>query len=202
MRLLVGLGNPGDRYAGHRHNIGFRAVDAIARVHAAAPWRRGFEGRAAEATIAGEKVVLLKPDTFMNESGRAVGAAKRFFKLDLADIAVFHDELDLVPGKLRVKTGGGDSGHNGLRSITALCGGGYRRVRMGIGHPGHKDLVHGYVLRDFAKSEAGWVDALVRASADHVALLLSGDDAGFQNKVHLAMEAAGWDGAKRVGERD
>ena len=142
MRLFVGLGNPGSRYAGNRHNIGFMAVDAIARAHAAQPWRRRFQGQSADVLVGSEKVVLLKPDTFMNDSGRAVGEAQRFFKLDLADIVVFHDELDLAPAKLRVKSGGGNAGHNGLRSITALCGNEYRRVRMGIGHPGHKDLVH------------------------------------------------------------
>ncbi len=199
MRLFVGLGNPGGAYSGNRHNIGFMALDAIARVHVAHPWRRRFQGQGSEAVIAGEKVVLLKPDTFMNDSGRAVGEALRFFKLDLSDVTVFHDELDLAPGKLRVKRGGGNAGHNGLRSITALCGNEYRRVRMGIGHPGHKDLVHGYVLRDFAKAEQPWVDDLCRAVADDAALIAGGDDTGFQNRVHLAMEARGWGDVKRVG---
>ena len=158
MQLFVGLGNPGARYAGNRHNIGFQVVDAIARIHSAQPWRRRFQGQAADAVIGSEKAVLLKPETFMNDSGRSVAEALRFFKLELADLIVFHDELDLAPGKLRVKTGGGNAGHNGLRSITALCGNDYRRVRMGIGHPGHKDLVHGYVLRDFAKAEEPWVE--------------------------------------------
>ncbi len=194
MRLFVGLGNPGSRYAGNRHNIGFMAVDAIARAHGAMPWRRRFQGQAADVTLGAEKAVLLKPETFMNDSGRAVGEARRFFKLDLADIVVFHDELDLAPGKLRVKTGGGNAGHNGLRSITALCGNDYRRVRMGIGHPGHKDLVHGYVLRDFARSEEPWVADLVTAVAQHAGLLAAGDDPGFQNKVHLALEERGWGG--------
>lgn len=199
MRLFVGLGNPGGAYSGNRHNIGFMALDAIARRHAAQPWRRRFQGQGSEATIGGEKVVLLKPDTFMNDSGRAVGEALRFFKLDLGDATIFHDELDLAPGKLRVKRGGGNAGHNGLRSITALCGNEYRRVRMGIGHPGHKDLVHGYVLRDFAKAERPWVDDLCRAVADEAAILAGGDDAGFQNRVHLAMEARGWGDVKRAG---
>ncbi|WP_375458648.1 aminoacyl-tRNA hydrolase [uncultured Enterovirga sp.] len=197
MRLFVGLGNPGSRYGGNRHNVGFMAVDAIARAHAAQPWRRRFQGQAGEALLGGEKVVLLKPETFMNDSGRAVGEAQRFFKLTPADTVVFHDELDLAPGKLRVKTGGGNAGHNGLRSITALCGNEYRRVRIGIGHPGHKDLVHGYVLRDFATDEQPWLDDLLRAVADHAVLLAAGDDPGFQNKVHLAMEARGWGEAKR-----
>jgi PTH1 family peptidyl-tRNA hydrolase len=202
MRLFVGLGNPGARYAGNRHNVGFMALDAIARVHAAAPWRRRFQGQASEAVLGTEKVVLLKPETFMNESGRAVAEAMRFYKLALPDLVVFHDELDLPPAKLRVKTGGGNAGHNGLRSITSHCGNDYRRVRIGIGHPGHKDLVHGYVLRDFAKSEEPWVEDLTRAVADAAPQLAKGDDASFQNKVHLAMEGRGWGEAKRPGERD
>ena len=201
MRLFVGLGNPGSRYAGNRHNIGFMAVDAIARAHAAAPWRRRFQGQASEALVGREKVVLLKPETFMNDSGRAVGEAMRFYKIALPDVVVFHDELDLAPAKLRVKQGGGNAGHNGLRSITALCGNEYRRVRLGIGHPGHKDLVHGYVLRDFARAEEPWVDDLVRAVADAAPMLAGGEDASFQNKVHLAMDARGWGDVKRPGER-
>lgn len=201
MRLFVGLGNPGSRYAGNRHNIGFMAVDAIARAHAAAPFRRRFQGQASEASIGTEKVVLLKPETFMNDSGRSVGEALRFYKIALADLVVFHDELDLPPAKLRIKTGGGNAGHNGLRSITALCGNDYRRVRLGIGHPGHKDLVHGYVLRDFAKAEEPWVEDLTRAMADAAPFLAKGDDASFQNKVHLAMESRGWGEVKRPGER-
>ena len=200
MRLFVGLGNPGSRYAGNRHNIGFMAVEAIARAHAAAPWRRRFQGQASEALVGREKVVLLRPETFMNDSGRAVGEAMRFYKIALPDVVVFHDELDLPPAKLRVKQGGGNAGHNGLRSITALCGNDYRRVRLGIGHPGHKDLVHGYVLRDFAKSEEPWVDDLVRAVADASPLLAAGEDMSFQNKVHLAMDARGWGDVKRPGE--
>jgi PTH1 family peptidyl-tRNA hydrolase len=199
MQLFVGLGNPGSRYAGNRHNIGFMAVDAIARTHAAQPWRRRFQGQSADVTIASEKIVCLKPDTFMNESGRAVAEAIRFFKLELSDLVVFHDELDLAPGKLRVKTGGGNAGHNGLRSITALCGNDYRRVRMGIGHPGHKDLVHGYVLRDFAKDETPWVDDLLHACADNAPRLARREDERFQNDVHLTMEKRGWDDAKRAG---
>ena len=191
MRLFVGLGNPGSRYAGNRHNIGFMVVDEIARVHAAQPWRRRFQGQAADAVIGGEKVLLLKPETFMNDSGRSVAEVLRFFKLGLPDLIVFHDELDLAAAKVRVKVGGGNAGHNGLRSITALCGNDYKRVRLGIGHPGHKDLVHGYVLNDFAKSEREWVEAVVRACADNAALLAKGDDASFQNKVHLATGADG-----------
>lgn len=201
MRLFVGLGNPGSRYAGNRHNIGFMVVDEIARVHAAQPWRRRFQGQAADAVIGGEKVLLLKPETFMNESGRSAAEAIRFFKLTLSDLVVCHDELDLAPAKVRVKVGGGNAGHNGLRSITALCGNDYHRVRLGIGHPGDKALVPAYVLHDFGKDEEPWVDDLCRAVAEHAPLLItSGDDAGFQNKVHLAMTGRGWDGAKGVGE--
>ncbi|KAA2237192.1 aminoacyl-tRNA hydrolase [Salinarimonas soli] len=200
MRLFAGLGNPGSRYQGNRHNIGFMAVDAIARAHNAAPWRRRFQGQATEVVVGGERVLLLKPETYMNESGRAVAEAQRFFKIPLADVSVFHDELDLAPAKLRVKVGGGNAGHNGLRSITALCGNDYRRVRMGIGHPGDKALVHAYVLNDFGKAEADWVDDLCRACADHAALLAGGEDASFQNKVHLAMEGRGWGEVKRLGE--
>ncbi len=142
--IIAGLGNPGQRYARNRHNIGFMAVEAIARAARATPWRSRFQGYACEATIGGEKALLLLPQTYMNESGRAIGEAARFFKVAPADVVVFHDELDLAPAKLRVKLGGGNAGHNGLRSITAHCGNDYRRVRMGIGHPGHKDLVHGH----------------------------------------------------------
>jgi peptidyl-tRNA hydrolase, PTH1 family len=192
MRLFVGLGNPGSRYARNRHNIGFMAVEAIARAHGATPWRRRFQSEAAEAVVGGERILLLKPQTYMNESGRAVAEAQRFFKIDLADVVVFHDELDLPPGKLRVKLGGGTAGHNGVRSVAAHCGTDYRRVRMGIGHPGDKALVHPYVLSDFAKSEEPWVADLCRACAEAAPLLARGVDAKFQNKIHLAMEAQGW----------
>ncbi|WP_407528075.1 aminoacyl-tRNA hydrolase [Methylobacterium oryzisoli] len=201
MRLFVGLGNPGSRYAGNRHNIGFMALDAIARRHRAAPWRRKFQGEASEAVLGTERVLLLKPETYMNESGRSVAEAQRFYKVALDDVVVFHDELDLAPAKLRVKRGGGNAGHNGLRSITALCGNEYWRVRLGIGHPGDKALVHAYVLNDFAKAERPWVDDLCDAVADHAGVLAAGEDASFQNKVHLAMQGRGWDEVKRVGER-
>jgi len=200
MRLFVGLGNPGARYAGNRHNIGFMAVEAIARAHGATPWRRRFSGAATEAVLGGQRVLILKPETYMNDSGRSVAEAQRFFKIELSDMVVFHDELDLAPAKLRVKIGGGNAGHNGLRSITAHCGNEYRRVRMGIGHPGDKALVHPYVLSDFARSEEPWVEDLCRAVADHAALLARGEDASFQNKVHLAMGAKGWGEVKRPGE--
>jgi PTH1 family peptidyl-tRNA hydrolase len=193
MRLLVGLGNPGTRYAGNRHNIGFMAVDAIARRHGLGPWRRRFQGVACEGVIGSERVLLLLPGTYMNDSGRAVAEAAHFYKLAVADIVVFHDELDLPPGKLRVKTGGGNAGHNGLRSISAHVGNDYRRVRIGIGHPGAKELVQPYVLTDFAKSDRAWVEALCDIIADDAALIARGDDASFQNKVHLAMQAKGFD---------
>jgi PTH1 family peptidyl-tRNA hydrolase len=195
MLLLVGLGNPGARYAGNRHNVGFVIVEAIAKRHGFAPWRRRFQGVAAEGTIAGEKVQLLLPGTFVNESGRAVAEAMHFYKLGLSDIAVFHDELDLPPGKVRVKTGGGIAGHNGLRSISSHIGNDYRRVRIGIGHPGVKEMVHPYVLSDFAKAERPWVEALTDIMADNAELLARGEDASFQNKVHLAMEAKGFGAA-------
>ncbi|GJD47994.1 Peptidyl-tRNA hydrolase [Methylobacterium crusticola] len=201
MRLFVGLGNPGSRYAGNRHNIGFMALEAIARRHGAAPWRRRFQGEASEAVLGTERVLLLRPQTFMNESGRAVAEAQRFYKIALGDVVVFHDELDLGPARFRVKCGGGNAGHNGLRSITAQCGNAYWRARLGIGHPGDKALVHAYVLNDFAKAELPWVEDLCDAVAEHAALLAAGDDARFQNKVHLAMAGRGWDEVKRVGER-
>lgn len=192
MLLLVGLGNPGGQYAGNRHNIGFMAIDAIARARRASPFRARFQGLVAECSVEGEKLVLLKPTTFMNDSGQSVGAAARFYKVDLGDIAVLHDELDLAPGKLRVKTGGGNAGHNGLRSITAHLGNDYRRLRLGIGHPGDKALVHGFVLNDFAKSERAWVETLCDAVADNIGLLAKRQDSALQNKVHLRMEAAGF----------
>ncbi|AWN44234.1 aminoacyl-tRNA hydrolase [Methylobacterium durans] len=202
MRLIVGLGNPGPRYARNRHNIGFLALDEIARVHRASPFRRKFQGEVAEAVLGSERAVLLKPQTFMNESGRAVSEAQRFYKIALSDVIVLHDELDLAPAKLRVKLGGGNAGHNGLRSITAQCGNEYRRVRLGIGHPGDKALVHAYVLNDFARAEEPWVEDLCRAVADHAALLAAGEDASFQNKVHLAMDGRGWGDVKTLGARN
>ncbi|GJE40563.1 aminoacyl-tRNA hydrolase [Methylobacterium persicinum] len=202
MRLIVGLGNPGPRYAANRHNIGFLAIDEIARIHRAAPFRRRFQGEAAEVALGSERAILLKPQTFMNESGRAVAEAQRFYKIALSDVIVLHDELDLPPAKLRVKQGGGNAGHNGLRSITAQCGNEYRRVRLGIGHPGDKALVHAYVLNDFGKAEMPWVEDLCRAVADHAAVLAAGEDASFQNKVHLAMAGRGWDEVKTLGAKN
>jgi PTH1 family peptidyl-tRNA hydrolase len=201
MLLFVGLGNPGLRHARNRHNIGFMAVEAIVGRYNFAPFRARFQSRTSEGQIAGERIVLIEPQTFMNESGRAVGEAARFYKINLADIVVFHDELDLAPGKLRVKLGGGNAGHNGLRSITAHLGNDYKRVRLGIGHPGDKALVYSYVLSDFSKSEEPWVEALCRATVNEIPLLVKGDDAHFQSKVHLAMAAAGFGEVNRVGER-
>ena len=192
MLLFVGLGNPGSRYKFNRHNIGFMAVEQIARAYNFAPFKSRFQGVTAEGTIAGEKVILLKPETYMNESGQSVGAAARFLKIPLENIVVFQDELDLVPAKLRVKVGGGNGGHNGLRSITAHMGNEYKRVRLGIGHPGNKDLVHHYVLSDFAKAEHPWVNALCDAINEHLPLLVEGKDATFQSKVHITMNANGF----------
>jgi PTH1 family peptidyl-tRNA hydrolase len=192
MRLFVGLGNPGAKYAHNRHNIGFVVVDAIARRHGFAPWRRRFQGETAEGTLDGERVVLLRPATFMNDSGRSVQEAANFFKIAPGEVTVFQDELELPPAKLRVKIGGGIAGHNGLRSISAHIGNEYRRVRLGIGHPGVKELVHSYVLSDFAKDERPWVEALREAVADNAALLATDHASTFQNKVHLAMQAKGF----------
>jgi peptidyl-tRNA hydrolase, PTH1 family len=192
MLLLVGLGNPGARYVGNRHNIGFMMLEAVAKRNGIGPWRRRFAGVACEGPIGGVRVLLLLPGTYMNESGRAVVEAAQFYKLAAGDITVFHDEIELPPGKVRVKVGGGIAGHNGLRSITAHVGNDYRRVRIGVGHPGAKDLVEHYVLSDFAKSERGWVDALIDIVADNVELLVRDQDASFQNKVHLAMVAKGF----------
>ena len=183
--LVVGLGNPGGSYAGHRHNIGFMALDRAAGANGFGPWRAKFQGQIAEGRIAGRRVVLLKPMTYMNESGRAVGEAARFLKVPPEDIIVVHDELDLAPGKCRVKIGGGHAGHNGLRSLHAHIGPDYARVRLGIGHPGDKRLVSGYVLHDFAKADEAWLTPLLDGFSDGFAKLVAGDDAGFQNAVAL-----------------
>jgi PTH1 family peptidyl-tRNA hydrolase len=202
MLLFVGLGNPGDKYVANRHNIGFMAVQEIARRHDIAPWRRRFQGVAAEGTVAGEKVLLLLPGTYMNESGQAVSEAVQFYKFGMNDIVVFHDELDLPAGKLRVKTGGGNAGHNGLRSISAHIGNEYRRVRIGIGHPGDKDRVHSYVLQDFAKDERPWVTTLCEIVGENADLLTKSQDSSFQNKVHLAMDANGFGDKEPTKEAD
>ncbi|MCQ0970756.1 aminoacyl-tRNA hydrolase [Paracoccus sp. TK19116] len=183
MKLLVGLGNPGARYEGNRHNIGFMALDRIAEAHGLGPWRSRFQGEAAEGRLGETRVMLLKPTTFMNLSGQSVGEAMRYLKLTPADIIVFHDELDLAPGKLRVKEGGGHAGHNGLRSIHQHIGETYGRVRLGIGHPGDKARVAGYVLSDFAKAEQDWLDDLLRGVADGAPALAAGDAGRFQNAV-------------------
>jgi PTH1 family peptidyl-tRNA hydrolase len=193
MLLFVGLGNPGPKHASNRHNIGFMAVQAIARRHNLSPWRRRFQGVAVEGNVANERTLLLLPGTYMNESGRAVAEAMHFYKLDPANIVVFHDEVDLQPAKVRVKVGGSDAGHNGLRSISAHLGNDYKRVRIGIGKPDVKELVPSHVLGDFAKSEWAWVEALCDVIADNVPLLIEGKDSTFQNKIHLAMEAKGFD---------
>ena len=195
MIVLAGLGNPGPQYRNNRHNVGFMAVDAIVRRHGFSPWRRRFQGEVAEGVIGGTKVLALKPLTYVNESGRSVGEAVRFYGLDLGQLVVLYDELDLTPGTLRVKTGGGAGGHNGIRSIDAHCGKDYRRVRLGIGHPGDKDRVTGHVLGDFAKADKAWLEPLLDAVAEHAGLLVAGDDAGFMNKIALAMRpATGKDG--------
>jgi peptidyl-tRNA hydrolase, PTH1 family len=192
MLLFVGLGNPGAKYARNRHNIGFMAVDEIARRHGFAPWRRRFQGETAEGTLDRERVILLKPTTFMNDSGRAVQEAANFFKLAASEITVFQDELELPPAKVRVKVGGGIACHNGLRSISSHIGNDYRRVRLGIGHPGVKELVHHHVLSDFAKADDTWVAALCEAVADNAGLIAGGHDSTFQNKVHLALQGKGF----------
>jgi PTH1 family peptidyl-tRNA hydrolase len=192
MLLFVGLGNPGPKHAGNRHNIGFMVVQAIARRHELSPWRRRFQGVAVEGNIANERVLLLLPGTYMNESGRAVVEAANFYKVEPGSIVVFHDEVDLPTAKVRVKVGGGVAGHNGLRSITANVGNDYKRVRIGIGKPDVKELVPMHVLGDFSKSDWAWVEALCDVIADNAALLVEGKDSTFQNKVHLAMEAKGF----------
>lgn len=185
MQLWVGLGNPGAKYAMNRHNIGFMAVDRIASDHGFGPWRGKFQGALSEGRLGSEKITLLKPETYMNKSGQSVGEAMRFFKLAPEDVIVFHDEIDLAPGKLRVKDGGGHAGHNGLRSLHAHIGDTYTRVRMGVGHPGHKDAVPGYVLRDFAKADHTWLDDLIRGISDGAPSLASGDKGRFMNAVSL-----------------
>ncbi len=192
MLLLVGLGNPGRQYAKNRHNIGFMAVEAVARSMNMPALRPKFQSLCTEGVIGAERVILMQPQTYMNESGRAVGEALRFHKLSLSDVVVLHDELDLGPGKFRIKLGGGNAGHNGLRSITAHVGNDYKRLRLGIGHPGDKALVHNYVLGDFAKSEMDWVETLCDAIGCNADLIAKKDDSSLQNKVFLAMAAAGF----------
>lgn len=183
MLLFVGLGNPGPEYALNRHNIGFMAVDAIVRRHSFSPWRSKFHGEVSEGTIGAEKVVALKPMTYMNDSGRSVAACASFYKIEPKDFVVFHDELDLDPGRLKVKIGGGHAGHNGLRSIQAHLGPDFRRIRMGIGHPGAKERVTGWVLGNFAKVDRDWLEPLLGDVADAAGKLVERDDVGFMNLV-------------------
>jgi peptidyl-tRNA hydrolase, PTH1 family len=190
MLLLVGLGNPGLKYAANRHNIGFVTVDAIARRHGFGAWRRKFQSEVAEGSLGGTKVLALKPQTYMNDSGRAVGDAARFFQIAPDNIVVLHDELDLPLGKVRAKTGGGHAGHNGLRSIEAHVGPAFHRIRLGIGHPGEKALVHHYVLDDFTKAELALAEDLVHAVAVEADLIGRADFATLQNRVHLALNPA------------
>ena len=190
MRLFVGLGNPGAKYAGNRHNIGFMALDRIAADHGFGPWKKAHQGLVSEGRLGLEKVVLLKPETFMNLSGQSVQSAVSFYKLALNEVTVFHDELDLAPGKCRVKSGGGHAGHNGLRSIHQHLGEAYNRVRLGIGHPGHKDAVAAYVLHDFAKADQDWLDDLMRGISDGAEALAAGDAAKFLNAVSLRIAPA------------
>src|SRR6476646_8106568 len=189
MKLFVGLGNPGADYARHRHNVGFLAVERIAEHHGLGSWKKCFHGLSCEGVIGDRKVALLKPQTYMNESGRSVGEAMRYLKIAPEDVIVFHDELDLAPAKIKVKTGGGNAGHNGLRSLSAHIGNEYARVRIGIGHPGSKDLVYRYVLHDFAKADAAWVGPLLDAVADAAPRLAAGDDARFLTDVARALKA-------------
>ncbi len=189
MKLFVGLGNPGQEYAFNRHNVGFMAVDAIAAAYDFPAWRKRFSGLAAEGRLGKEPVLLFKPQTFMNESGRAVGEAARFYKLELSDVVVFHDELDLAPGKVRVKTGGGVAGHNGLKSLSAHIGNDYVRVRIGIGHPGRKDRVTGHVLHDFSKTDHDWLEPLLGAIAEEAPYLAEGASDKFQSRVAHAVQA-------------
>lgn len=185
MKLFVGLGNPGGKYARHRHNIGFMALDRIAADHGFSPWKSKFQGQISEGQLGREKVMLLKPETFMNNSGQSVGEAMRFYKLAPQDVTVLQDELDLAPGKARMKQGGGHAGHNGLRSLHAHIGDTYNRVRLGIGHPGRKELVSGYVLHDFSKADETWLEDLLRGVSDGAAHLAEGDGGKFMNAVAL-----------------
>jgi peptidyl-tRNA hydrolase, PTH1 family len=187
MKLFVGLGNPGQDYASNRHTVGFMAVDAIAAAHGFSDWRKRFNGLVAEGRLGTEQVLLLKPQTFMNASGRAAGEAVRFYKLNPGGVVVFHDELDLAPGKIRVKTGGGVAGHNGLKSMTAHIGNDYARVRIGIGHPGQSDRVKGYVLHNFAKADRAWLEPLLAAIAAEAPYLAEGTFDKFQSRVAQAM---------------
>ena len=198
MLLFAGLGNPGAKYADNRHNVGFMAADAIARRHSFSPWSKKFQAEVAEGMLGGEKVLLVKPLTFMNRSGQAVGEALRFYKLQASDVTVFYDEIELAAGKVRVKTGGGSAGHNGIRSLDQHIGNNYRRVRIGVGHPGVREMVHGHVLGDFSRADRDWLDVLLGAIADNADLLAKGEENGFMNKIALALR----DKLQPTGEDD
>ena len=199
MHLIVGLGNPGGKYARNRHNIGFLAIEEIARRNGFPPFRDKFKGLVSEGQIGGERVILLKPQTYMNSSGESVEAAAQFYKIDPAQITVIYDEIDLVPGKARVKIGGGAGGHNGIRSIDPRIGNAYRRVRLGVGHPGNKDAVMPWVLGDFSKADLVWLEPLLLALADNAAMLVTGDDNGLMNNLAIAVQG---DGADREARPD
>ncbi len=201
MQIIAGLGNPGSKHENNRHNVGFMAADAIARRHSFSPWSKKFSALIAEGMLGGEKVLLVKPQTFMNLSGQSVGEAMRFYKLAPADVTVLYDELDLAPGKVRIKTGGGAGGHNGIRSLDSHIGKDYRRVRIGIGHPGVKELVHNWVLGDFAKADGEWLEPLLDAIGDNAPMLAKGDESGFMNKLSLAVPGSAKAGqASKEGE--
>jgi len=186
MLIIAGLGNPGSKYAGNRHNIGFMAADALQRRAGFSPWSKKFRAEISEGEIAGEKILLMKPQTFMNLSGESVGEAMRFYKLGPENVIAIYDELDLAPGKARLKVGGGHGGHNGVKSLDAHCGKEYRRLRLGIGHPGAKELVHGYVLGDFSKADQTWLQPLIDALAENAEMLVKGEESQFLNKLALA----------------
>jgi PTH1 family peptidyl-tRNA hydrolase len=200
MLLFAGLGNPGAKYAGYRHNVGFMAADAIHRRHSFSPWTKKFQALVSEGRLGSDKVLLVKPQTWMNLSGQAVGEALRFYKLEPTDVTVFYDELDLAPGKVRVKRAGGAGGHNGIRSLDGHLGQDYRRVRIGIGHPGIKEMVQPHVLGDFAKADHEWLDPLLDALADNAAMLVDGDENGFMNKMSLAVPGAAKPPRRKAGE--
>ncbi|MEQ1949961.1 aminoacyl-tRNA hydrolase [Mesorhizobium sp. CN2-181] len=198
MLVFAGLGNPGAQYANNRHNVGFMAADAIARRHGFSPWSKKFQGLIADGTVDGEKVLLIKPQTFMNLSGQSVGEALRFYKLPASALTVLYDEIELAAGKVRVKTGGGAAGHNGIRSLDQHVGKDFRRVRIGVGHPGVKELVHGHVLGDFSKADGEWLEPLLDAIAGNAGLLAKGNDNEFMNRVTLALR----DALPPTGEHD
>lgn len=202
MLILAGLGNPGPKYAGNRHNIGFMAMDALAARWGFSPWRSRFQSACAEGEIDGARALLLKPQTFYNESGRAIGEAMRFFKLTPAEVVVFHDEIDLAEGRFRMKIGGGAAGNNGIRSTTAQIGEAFRRARLGTGHPGEKDLVHGYVLSDFHKADQAWLAPLLEAVADAAPLMAAGEDEKYQAEVLRLAPAPKADPRKTAREGD